>query len=131
MLAQNVIAQEPPQERLNSVLLAQSSVVVEEAVWPSKPRYRYYGSNCVSTLRNAGINVPRALDGARAVTIPTVGKEIAEGQTKVAITYEGGSFGHAVAVKKIDGKLISVVEGGYINGVGREINPAVLKGFTE
>ena len=105
------------------------STEIEEAYWPTPPPVRAYRGDCVSTLRGAGYNVPRTTDGY-ARSIPVVGKDIAEGEVKVAVTYEG-AVGHVVAVKQVDGQLISVTEGNHSQGVGRVVSPSVLKGFTD
>ena len=104
-----------------------STIIVETPKQTAvAPRYR---GNCISTLKQAGYAVPRTTDGF-ARSIPVVGKDIAEGETKVAITYEG-AVGHALVVKKIEGQLVSVVEGNHSIGVGRVVDPSVLKGFVD
>lgn len=114
---------------LDNSILATSNPETIIAVWEKPKTTSYRGGNCIKTLRDAGINVPRTLDGT-AGSIPTKSQEIAEGETKVAITYEG-PVGHALLVKLIDGQLISIVEGNHAIGVGRIVPLSVLKGFTE
>lgn len=85
------------------------------------------GNNCVATVRAAGYYLPRSRNGF-AGTIPTNARSIEEGQVAVAITREG-PVGHALVVKKVGGKLISIVEGNFPNGVGRTVPPSVIIGF--
>jgi hypothetical protein len=102
----------------------------EPVVAPRRPSKRAYfnGYNCVTTLRAAGYSVPRTKNGY-AGTIPTSLQDISEGETAVAVTNEG-PVGHVVAVKKVDGKLISVTEGNHPVGVGRVVPDGVVKGFV-
>lgn len=114
---------------LDSSVLGYSSPITIEGDWPEPIAPTRVWGNCIATVKGAGYDVPRTLDGT-AGSIPVVGKEIAEGEVKVAITREG-PVGHALVVQKIDGVLVSVVEGNHSIGVGRIVDPSVLKGFTE
>lgn len=84
-------------------------------------------SNCVKTVRDAGFDVPRSANGW-AGTIPTNTNKISEGQIAMAVTTDG-AHGHLLVVKMINGKLVSIIEGNFPNGVGRIVPPSTVKGF--
>lgn len=92
-------------------------------------RYNPTPLNCVSTLKSAGLlpNKQVTVDGF-ARTIPTEPLKIKEGEKAVIKTTEGKGTGHVLQVTKKDGNLISTVEGGYRNGVGRVVPPSVVVG---
>lgn len=86
------------------------------------------GNNCVSTLKQAGL-LPnkKVTTNGLAKTIPTKPLELKDGEKAVIKTKEGWT-GHVVYVQKRGDKYISIVEGGYVNGVGREVPPSVIVG---
>ncbi len=88
----------------------------------------YYRYDCVGTLKRAGLlpNEQVTKDGY-ARTIPTKPLEIKEGE-RVVIKTKESYMGHVLQVEKIGGKLISTVEGGYRNGVGRVVSESVVVG---
>lgn len=88
--------------------------------------------NCVATLKAAGAlpDKPVTKDGF-ARTIPTKPVELKPGMERVIKTSEG-PVGHVLKVKVNEhGQAISTVEGGYPGGVGRVVNPAVIKGEVD
>lgn len=92
---------------------------------PLKRQYRVSGGNCVTVVRQAGFVVPqnpRIL--AKYLPIQTT-KMPLEGKKVVVVTYESSS-GHVAVIQNIGGKLISVVDSA---GVGRVIDPSVVKGY--
>ena len=63
-----------------------------------------------------------------ARTIPVKPIKLVPGTVAVIRTKEG-PVGHVLQIKvNSEGQAISTVEGGYKNGVGRVVNPAVIQG---
>jgi hypothetical protein len=89
---------------------------------------KFASRNCVTTVLRAGYTLPPTKNGY-AGTIPTNAKDIKDGQLAVAVTTEG-PVGHVLVVKKVDGKYVSVIEGNFLNGVGRIVPTSVIKGFV-
>jgi len=124
-----VIAQEPPDSRLASVLVAQPAVVVEEAQWPVKPvSYSgVYGGGCVLFLRQRGYKVPQN-PLIHAKYLPVDSTDLPpEGVEVLAVSYESTS-GHVSMVKNVGGKLVTTVDSA---GAGREIPIGAYKGFIK
>ena len=90
-----------------------------------KPIRRW--GNCVWTVRMAGYYVPKSRTGW-AGSISVNSKYLSEGKIAVAVTYEG-PYGHVLVVKKIDGQLVSIVEGNHSEGAGRIVDPSIVKGY--
>ncbi len=115
----------------NSVV-GYSSPVTVKGDWPEPIITPYYWGNCVATVRNAGYYVPpvpRNSSGQYSPLLLSVDStDIAEGEVRVAVTYEG-PVGHVLVVQKVNGQLISIVEGNHPVGVGRVVPLSVLKGF--
>lgn len=98
------------------------------AVWPKKAPRTRLGTDCVSTLKRAGL-LPqgRVTLNGRASSIPVKPLKLSEGEKAVVKTREG-PIGHVVYVEKVDGQYVSRVEGGYRGGIGRVVNPKMIVG---
>lgn len=84
---------------------------------------------CLDVLKLSG-DLPDEKVSTRgtAATVPVIPLEISEGETALVITNEG-KIGHAVKIKKENGKLKSILEGGMgYKSVGREVKPGAIKG---
>lgn len=148
--------QEPKEEAIYTVRLAAvtapQTLIVEAADWPEPvvtpppaprpvqrrrapvqavkkpPVKRYIPGDCIGELKRSG-DLPnrRVTRDGFARTVPVKPLNIAEGEEKVISTKES-SMGHVVKVKKVNGNLVSVQEGGHPVGEGRVVDPAVVKG---
>jgi len=140
LLQPQVVLASPPEiplkEATPRLVLAYTapSPITTVGNWPKAPRITYKRVipvsvlNCVSTLKSAGLlpQGPVTKDG-QAATIPVKPLDIKEGEKAVIRTAEG-PIGHVLQIELKNGKYISTVEGGYANGVGRTVNPAVIVG---
>jgi len=118
--------------RLASSVVAPTYSIIKTTQIPDTkkiPSVRAYRGNCYRTVKNAGYDLPRTIDGY-ARTIPAVSRPIAEGEEVVLKTAES-SLGHVLVAKKVDGQLVSVVEGGHSLGVGRVVDPSLVLGVVE
>ena len=122
-----VIAQEPPDSRLASSLIAAPAIVVEEAQWPVARVYPsgVSGQGCVRYLRQRGFKVPQN-PSIHGKYLPVDNKDLPpEGREVLVVSYESPS-GHVSMAKNIGGKLITTVDNA---GVGREIPLKAYKGY--
>lgn len=84
---------------------------------------------CVSALKASG-DLPKGTvtKNGTAGSIPVKPLDIKQGETAVIVTNEG-PIGHVLEIKKEDGQLVSITEGGMgYKSVGRIVDPKVVKG---
>lgn len=146
VLSQTLPAPPPstiPQIYAEQSAYAATTPVTVAAKWQKPPTFtrrviqpqvqQYLGrgvssGNCVSTLQMTGLmRQGKVTKDGFARTIPVKPLKLKEGEKAVIRTAEG-PLGHVLQVKLEKGKYVSTVEGGYKNGVGRVVNPAVIQG---
>jgi len=92
---------------------------------------RDVGYDCVTTLKLSGDLPMRSVSPTNlAQDIPTKPLELAEGATAVIKTNEG-PIGHVLKVQRLQGNLVSIVEGGHPVGVDRIVDPSVVMGEVD
>lgn len=117
-----------------AVATADASPITTEAIWPVKPNPQMKSlkgqGNCVKCMRAAGFHVPMGYVGG-AKWIPVTRQDIAEGETAVAVTYEGW-VGHVVLVQRIHGQDQVVFECNYYSRNPGDVVPrSLVKGYLD
>lgn len=121
-----------PMNLADHAAIAMANPITTPGKWPRKAHRLAQAKrnpyNCVSTLKKAGkLPQGRVTRDGYARSIPVKTLEMKEGQTAVIVTRESWT-GHALEVKLNKGKYISITEGNHPQGIGRVVDPAVIKG---